>query len=293
VDEPDYYEILEVSTNATRHEIKTAYRKLAKIYHPDAQGTEEAKVEAAPIFRRIQLAYETLHDLAERAEYDNRHGFNQHDTRTKPRARSSDIARLGAVKLEPNRADFGSVTVGGIDRKLVIEVASPGVGYGELILDGYNENLWDIYTTEEASKLHLTIETVGLESRAVGSYEDELELYWQELPGHPATLPITLQVRPVDATVPPPFRTPTTAESVDDGAFDGVSLTKYVILAALCVGIPIALWRVVNSDAIQHPSGAMGLLAALMAVTSLASFIAGPIGLIAILVRVWKKSDRD
>ena len=61
----DFYGLLGVSRDATDAEIKTAYRRLAKILHPDS-GTP-GDVER---FRSIQEAYETLSDPARRASYD-------------------------------------------------------------------------------------------------------------------------------------------------------------------------------------------------------------------------------
>lgn len=57
-DSNNYYEVLEVSENATPKEIKKAYRKLAKIYHPDLALTN--KERAKEIFQKINNAYEVL-----------------------------------------------------------------------------------------------------------------------------------------------------------------------------------------------------------------------------------------
>lgn len=62
----DHYTILGVDRLATATEIKRAYRRLARKYHPDvsrATNTEE-------IFKRINQAYRTLRDPAKRADYD-------------------------------------------------------------------------------------------------------------------------------------------------------------------------------------------------------------------------------
>ena len=64
----DYYEALGISKNASQDEIKKAYRKLAKKYHPDANP---GKKEAEERFKSISEAYEVLGDSEKRKSYDN------------------------------------------------------------------------------------------------------------------------------------------------------------------------------------------------------------------------------
>ena len=62
----DYYGVLGVDKNAGEDEIKSAYRRLAKKYHPDINKTEEA----AEKFKDINEAYECLSDPKKRSNYD-------------------------------------------------------------------------------------------------------------------------------------------------------------------------------------------------------------------------------
>src|SRR5438034_7937320 len=64
---PDYYKALGVSKNATPDEIKKAYRKLARQYHPDRNAGDEAAEER---FKEVQHAYDVLSDAEKRKAYD-------------------------------------------------------------------------------------------------------------------------------------------------------------------------------------------------------------------------------
>jgi len=63
----DYYKILGVRKNANEQEIKSAYRKLARKYHPDLNPGDK-KVEEK--FKEINEAYEILSDPQKRKKYD-------------------------------------------------------------------------------------------------------------------------------------------------------------------------------------------------------------------------------
>lgn len=62
----NYYETLGVDKNASADEIKSAYRKLAKQYHPDLNKTDEAATK----FKEINEAYEVLSDPQKKSNYD-------------------------------------------------------------------------------------------------------------------------------------------------------------------------------------------------------------------------------
>jgi len=64
--EKNYYDILGVSKSASADEIKSAYRKLAKKYHPDINKTPEAEAK----FKEVNEAYECLSDPTKKSNYD-------------------------------------------------------------------------------------------------------------------------------------------------------------------------------------------------------------------------------
>ena len=65
--EKDYYKALGVAKDASQADIKKAYRKLARKYHPDA-NTADAKAEER--FKEVSEAYDVISDASKRKEYD-------------------------------------------------------------------------------------------------------------------------------------------------------------------------------------------------------------------------------
>ena len=62
----DYYKILESDRNATKQDIKKAYKKLALKYHPDVNKSSDASEK----FKKISEAYEILGDDNKKRQYD-------------------------------------------------------------------------------------------------------------------------------------------------------------------------------------------------------------------------------
>jgi len=100
----DYYELLGVARKAPLKEIRQAYRKLARKYHPDLNPGDKSSEEN---FKQIQEAYETLSDTKKRQMYDQ-FGFN---TPGYPGAASGAAGAAGAP--EDVHFDFGGFDFGG------------------------------------------------------------------------------------------------------------------------------------------------------------------------------------
>lgn len=80
MDFKDYYKILGVDDDADSKAIKTAYRKLARKYHPDVSDHHDAENQ----FKEVAEAYEVLKDREKRAEYDEIRRYGTHGQRFQP-----------------------------------------------------------------------------------------------------------------------------------------------------------------------------------------------------------------
>lgn len=112
----DYYEVLGVSKTASEDEIKSAYRKLARRYHPDVCKEPDAKDK----FTEVSEAYEVLSDKDKRAAYDSG-GFDAART-------SSGFG--GFDPFEMFRQHFGGMGGGMFG----------GMGFGDIFGNGAQQN---------------------------------------------------------------------------------------------------------------------------------------------------------
>jgi curved DNA-binding protein CbpA len=76
----DYYQILNISQDASAQDIKKAFRRLALRYHPDRNP--ENVQEAGEKFKEINEAYEVLGDEQERQQYDRLTSLSSYHRRT-------------------------------------------------------------------------------------------------------------------------------------------------------------------------------------------------------------------
>ena len=102
----NFYQILGVGPSASAREVKSAYRRLVKRYHPDLFSTSSAKADATEKLRQINEAYAVLGNPKRRQDYDQR--LNQRPAQSAPVAATAPPGgRRGASPRRPaaNRRD--------------------------------------------------------------------------------------------------------------------------------------------------------------------------------------------
>lgn len=128
-EEKNYYDILGVAREASREEIRRAYRDIAQVYHPDSNFFSEIiedKLNAIQVetFKLITAAYHTLMNEEARKRYDDTlaPSLRGWDTKTDlrvPRSRVEDILNETGAPQAPFA--FGTFGVTGEDRKSAFE----------------------------------------------------------------------------------------------------------------------------------------------------------------------------
>jgi curved DNA-binding protein CbpA len=110
----NFYEILQIPTDADEREIKNAYHRLARELHPDKASSAEETKDFEKRFAQVSAAYNTLKDSGKRAEYDKRAqgGAGNHAAPAAPR-KTATAAVLSAgrgvpqPKASPHAASAG------------------------------------------------------------------------------------------------------------------------------------------------------------------------------------------
>ncbi len=153
----DYYKILGISSTSDQQTIKTNFRKLAFMYHPDLNTSSQAKHK----FQEIQEAYEVLNNHETRAKYDILHTqFKQKGFVTKrapvvrqqtakerrkeqllKKAKEKHRKREKAKKQEIERAFVFSLVVFFFTLSIFFDYISPGTKITEPITNRYNAAL--------------------------------------------------------------------------------------------------------------------------------------------------------
>ncbi len=102
----DYYDILGVSRKASEKEIRQAFRRLARQYHPDVNSGNKESEEK---FKRVNEAYEVLSDTEKRPKYD-RYGKNwKHADQMPPHRQTQDIGAAQAWQSRSRGGPSGSI----------------------------------------------------------------------------------------------------------------------------------------------------------------------------------------
>ena len=105
----DYYNTLGVNRNASEREIKQAYRKLARKYHPDVNPGDKSAEET---FKQINEAYEVLSDKEKRSKYDqfgDQWQYADQFARAQQQRPFGDFARGGSTSFRFDEGDLGSL----------------------------------------------------------------------------------------------------------------------------------------------------------------------------------------
>jgi hypothetical protein len=124
-DLPDYYAVLGVPPTASRDEIRAAYRRLARRYHPDVNPPEEDDAAANEFMRRLNEAYDVLDNPRQRAAYDRQLWAQA------PSSRTETADRPDSSWSPPDDVDWGPQFGGGRwrepkPRSMVYEQSMPG-----------------------------------------------------------------------------------------------------------------------------------------------------------------------
>ncbi|MHB8141157.1 MAG: DnaJ C-terminal domain-containing protein [Vulcanimicrobiaceae bacterium] len=145
----DYYAVLGVPKNAPEKEIKSAYRRLARKWHPDANLDNSKAAEEK--FKDIQEAYEVLGDPEKRRKYDVlgsdwQQAAQQADQQRRYRSQAGDATfDFGGAGAPSGFSDFFDMFFSGIGRRQTSQTAGPFARRGQDLETTIELGLRDAY----------------------------------------------------------------------------------------------------------------------------------------------------
>jgi curved DNA-binding protein CbpA len=153
----NYYEILGVDQGAGILEIKTAFRRLAMLYHPDKNPEEQEQ------FALILKAYETLSDPTLRTTYDYRLQYNLPQTNYSSTAKKSTTKNWRFDEKELKRRRYYDEHIKKHAKTTATQTAAPK--------SNYNEFKYILFATPLAVALFLLVVKLASPSQAVANTE--------------------------------------------------------------------------------------------------------------------------
>lgn len=156
----DYYDVLGVSRTADKTEIKSAFRKLAREYHPDVSKHPEAEAK----FKEINEAYEVLSDDDKRARYDR---FGHAGVSGAPGAGGYGAGGVGFTGFEEIFEEFFN-TFGGAQRQQRRRGPRPGSDRRADVTITFEESVFGVQKDIEFER-QTTCDTCGGSGAAAGT----------------------------------------------------------------------------------------------------------------------------
>ncbi|CAK9319640.1 unnamed protein product [Citrullus colocynthis] len=164
MDVRDHYKVLGLNRSATKEEIKDAFRKLAKEFHPDkhSQSPKAVKDSATLRFKQVSEAYEILGDDCKRADYNirsrcasgpsvNQHyysSYNSYAHASGPRYGSSGFASRSGFNADGLVTNFHMLLRFLTTRAFLLNFAFAGVLVGGMFaIDSSGEALWKMHNS--------------------------------------------------------------------------------------------------------------------------------------------------
>ena len=142
----NYYEILGVNRDATNDEIKKAYKKLAKKWHPDL-NRDNIKVAEAKM-KEINVAYTTLSDEVARIDYNKKLDA---ESKTSAKTSSSSQSQRGKTSAA-SRKKTSSGTSGRVDFENIHNSFESFFGFNPKTHEVTNEDKLNTFTSDKKKK---------------------------------------------------------------------------------------------------------------------------------------------